>query len=200
MIKLIKSFLKAFLKIKIVKALIGVIVVLLGYKYIRYFIRFNKFIIYILGLLFVGIGWNDIYIFNELKLAYDSLKLYLLTFLPDNDVNQEIISKTKDDMKQIIYSDHTNHNGEIDNDYVYVFANKLEEVKSMKNEIKETTIIVGDDSWTWTEILTDPIIIVIIISATIATGTLILAFFDVTFDEARIYSWSHLKMGATATF
>jgi len=141
MIKIIKSFLKAFLKIKIVKALIGVIVVLLGYKYIRYFIRFNKFIIYILGLLFVGIGWNDIYIFNELKLAYDSLKLYLLAFLPNNNVNQEIISKTKDDMKEIIYRDHTNHNGEIDRDNFYVISDKIPEVKSIRNEIKESNIL-----------------------------------------------------------
>src|SRR5882757_3576583 len=116
MIKIIKSFLKAFLKIKIVKALIGVIVVLLGYKYIRYFIRFNKFIIYILGLLFVGIGWNDIYIFNELKLAYDSLKLYLLAFLPNNNVK-------------------------IDRDNFYVISDKIPEVKSIRNEIKESNIL-----------------------------------------------------------
>ena len=172
MIKLVKSFVKSIMKVKIIKALIGVVVVLLGYKYVRYFLKFNKFIIYLLGLLFVSLNLNDYYIIQEIKLTYDVFKVWIFSFLPDNEINKEIINNTKDDMKEILYSDHIRKPSDIDRDYILI--DKSDVKKSMRNEIKESAIIVDNEIYTWCEILTDPIVLFILIGAIIGTGKFIL--------------------------
>jgi hypothetical protein len=65
------------LKIKIIKALYGVITILLSYSLVRYFLYFNKLILWLIGLIFVGFNWSDYHIFKELRLIYD-LKNYIL--------------------------------------------------------------------------------------------------------------------------
>jgi len=169
-----------FMKIKLIKHLNGIITIILGYSVIRYLLYFNKFIIYLFGLLFVGVSWSDYHIFKEIKLIYDSLILYILKFLPDNEMTNEIQDTTKSDIKEIIYKDHTNVNNEIDKDYVYVIADKLNEVKSIRSEIKETIISDGkDNEWTLSDILTKPWIIFTIATAITISSALIIHHYDI---------------------
>ena len=101
------------MKIKLIKALISVFTVLLSYSLIRYLWYFNKVIIYLFGLIFVGVNWNDYHIFKEIKLIYDSVVLYILSYFPSNEITNEIKDSTRKDIKGIIYKDHTNINNNI---------------------------------------------------------------------------------------
>lgn len=192
---------KNIMKIKLIKALIGLITVLMSYKIVNYFFKFNKLIIYLFGLIFVGFNWSDYHVLNEIKLIWDSLKLYFLNLLPNNEITDEMKVSTKKDMTEIIiYKDHTNISNEIDDDYVYVIADKIPEVKSIRNEIKESHITDGNgNSWTFTEILTNPLIIFVIVSAIIVSGTIIVFHYDLTLDLVTTYTWTHIKAGFTVT-
>jgi hypothetical protein len=123
------------MKIKIIKALLGVITVLMSYKLVNYLFKFNKLIFYLFGLIFVGFNWNDYHVLNEMKLIYDSVKLYLLSYFPNNNITDGIKDSTRKDIKEIIYKDHTNISNSIDDDYVYVIADKISEVKTIAQEM-----------------------------------------------------------------
>ena len=62
-----KNVISYITKIKWVKALLALIAILMSYKLIRYFWYFNKIIIYLLGLIFAGINFNDYHFLNEIK-------------------------------------------------------------------------------------------------------------------------------------
>lgn len=51
----------------------------------KFFIKFNKFIMYLLGLIFVGSSGDDLKIISSIKLIFDDFKLNILSFF-----NQEI--------------------------------------------------------------------------------------------------------------
>src|SRR5882757_9418729 len=88
-----KNIYSYIVKIKWIKALLAFIGILMSYKLIRYFIKFNKFIIYLLGLIIVGFNWQDYQIINDIKLGYDSLKLHVLSYF--NQENDFIKDKVK---------------------------------------------------------------------------------------------------------
>jgi len=96
-------------KIKWIKALLAFIGILMSYKLIRYFIKFNKFIIYLLGLIIVGFNWQDYQIINDIKLGYDSLKLHVLSYFnQENDFIKDKVNKTEKDIKQIVVKEQQN--------------------------------------------------------------------------------------------
>jgi len=189
---------KKIIKIKIIKALIGLITVVMSYKTVNYFFKFNKLIIYLFGLIFVGFNWNDYHVLNEIKLIWDSVILYILSYLPNNEITDDIKDSTKKDMKEIInYKDHTNINGKIDDDYVYVIAEKFEEVKNIK---KESYITDGNENcWTFNEILSNPLVIFAIVSAITISGLIILNIYDPNLEVTKTYIFDHIKTGFTAT-
>jgi len=195
---------KKIIKIKIIKALLGVITVLMSYKLVNYLFKFNKLIFYLFGLIFVtqgeGFNWNDYHVLNEMKLIWDSVKLYILTFFPNNEITDEMKVSTKKDIKEIInYKDHTNINGKIDDDYVYVIADKIPEIKTIRNEMKESLITDGfDNSWTFSEILSNPLVIFAIVSAITITGIIIINIYDPNLEVTTTYTWTHIKAGITA--
>jgi len=81
----------------------------MSYKLIRYFIKFNKFIIYLLGLIIVGFNWQDYQIINDIKLGYDSLKLHVLSYFnQENDFIKDKVNKTEKDIKQIVVKEQQN--------------------------------------------------------------------------------------------
>jgi hypothetical protein len=199
--KLMITFHKLYKKIiKIIKALLGVITVLMSYKLVNYLFKFNKLIFYLFGLIFVGFNWNDYHVLNEMKLIWDSVKLYFLTFFPNNEITDEMKVSTKKDIKEIInYKDHTNINGKIDDDYVYVIADKIPEIKTIRNEMKESLITDGfDNSWTFSEILSNPLVIFAIVSAITITGIIIINIYDPNLEVTTTYTWTHIKAGITA--
>jgi len=53
---LIHKFYNKIMRIKLIKAVMGVFTVLMSYKIIKFIWYFNKAIIYIIGLLFVGVN------------------------------------------------------------------------------------------------------------------------------------------------
>lgn len=189
------------MRIKLIKAIMGLITVLLSYKIIKYFWYFNKVIIYIIGMIYVGINWSDIQFLNEIKLIWDSIKIYILNNLPSNEITKDMIDATKSDIKEVInYKDHTNIDNRIDDDYVYVIADKLPEVKSIRNEMKETMISDGQVKvWPLSDIISDPWMILAIITAISITGTIIVYHYDLTLDQITEYTWSHIKTGFVAT-
>jgi len=188
------------MRIKLIKAVMGVFTVLMSYKIIKFIWYFNKAIIYIIGLLFVGVNWSDYRIISEIKLIYDSLVLYLLSFLPDNDVTDEMSNSTKNDIKEIIYKDHTNIDNRVDDDYVYVLADRLPEVKSIRNELKETIITDGgDNSWSLYDVITSPWLIFVVAAAVIVSGVFVVYHYDLTMNQVTEYTWTHIKSGFVAT-
>ena len=199
---MLHKFYNKIMKIKLIKALLGVVTIILSYSIIRNFIKFNKIIIYLCGLLFVGINWSDYHLLKELKLIYDSIVLYLLSYFPNNVMTDEIKDSTKKDIKGIIYRDHTNItriNGDVSQDNVYVIADKLPEVKTIRTELKESIITDGaNKSWTVTEILSNPFVIFAIISAITITGTIIVYHYDLTLDQVTTYTWTHIKTSCAA--
>jgi hypothetical protein len=200
---MLHKFYNKIMKIKLIKALLGVVTIILSYSIIRNFIKFNKIIIYLFGLLFVGINWSDYHLLKEMKLIYDSIVLYILSYFPKNIMTDEIKDSTRKDITEIInYKDHTNVpniNGEVSQDSVYVIADRLPEVKSIRTELKESIITDGaNKSWTVTEILSNPFVIFAIISAIAITGTIIVYHYDLTLDQVTTYTWTHIKASCAA--
>jgi len=104
-----KNIYSYIVKIKWIKALLAFIGILMSYKLIRYFIKFNKFIIYLLGLIIVGFNWQDYQIINDIKLGYDSLKLHVLSYFnQENDFIKDKVNKTEKDIKQIVVKEQQN--------------------------------------------------------------------------------------------
>nr|YP_010296706.1 hypothetical protein MN596_mgp24 [Polyozellus multiplex]UMI33299.1 hypothetical protein [Polyozellus multiplex] len=115
-------------------------------------------------------------------------------------MTDEIKDSTKKNIKEIIYKDHTNIKNEIDNDYVYVIAERLPEVKSIRNELKESIITDGNDNvWTFIDIISNPWVILAIVSAITISGTIIISHYDLTLDQITIYTWTNIKMGFVAS-
>jgi hypothetical protein len=188
------------LKIKLVKAIIPVFTVLLSYSIVRYFLYFNKLIIWLLGFIVVGFNWNDYQFLKEIKLLWDSLKLYVLRLFPNNEIVENIKDTKKSDMKQIIHRDHTNIDDNIDDDYVFIIADKLTDVKTIRKEIKESIISDGkDNTWSISEVISNPWIILAIVSAITISGTVVLYYYDISINDVTVYTWTHLKMGFVAT-
>jgi len=129
MLKLLNSltsFVKKLFKIKIIKKVLALITLIFSYKIVKYFWNFNKIILYCLSVIFAGISWDEYSILNEIKLGYDAVKLYILSFFnQDSGFIKNKTIETKNDIKQIIYKNHTNISNEIDDDYVYVIADKF---------------------------------------------------------------------------
>jgi hypothetical protein len=97
---------KKLMKIKIIKAFLGLITVIMSYKLVNYFFKFNKIIMYLLGLVFVGISWEDLKIFKSIKLIYDDFKLYVLSFFnQDSSIIKNETTETKKEIKTIIEKD-----------------------------------------------------------------------------------------------
>jgi len=185
------------MRIKLIKALMGIITILLSYRFIKYLLYWNKLILYLLGLLFVGFNWNDYKFLNEIKLIWDSIKLYFLNLLPENEKVNEIKVSTKKDMNEIInYKDHTNLNNEISDDYIYVIADKIPEVKSIRSELKESVIYDGNgNSWTFNEFISNPLVLFAIATAVFVSGMVIIDIYDLSLDQITSYTWTHIKMG-----
>jgi hypothetical protein len=195
------------LKIKLVKALSGVITVLLSYSLIRYFIYFNKLIIWLIGLIFVGVNWSDYHLIKELKLIFDSIKLFILGYFPVNEMTEEIKDNTRNDIKEIIkkdssdinYKDHTNLNDDVDKDYVYVIADKLNEIKSVRVELKESYITDGKDKiWTFSDIFNYPWTIFLIATAITISGIIIINIYDPNLETTKTYIVEHIKASFSA--
>jgi hypothetical protein len=196
------------MKIKLIKALLGLFTVLMSYKLVNYLFKFNKLIFYLFGLIFVtqgeGINWNDYQVLNEMKLIWDSVKLYLLSYFPfsyggKNDITDGLKDSTRKDIKEIIYKDHTNISNSINDDYVYVIADKISEVKSIRNEFKESVITDGNNNvWTFTDIISNPLVIFAIVSAVTITGIIIINIYDPNLEVTKSYIIDHIKGGFTA--
>ena len=76
--KTFHRYFKKIMKIKIIKALLGVFTVLMSYKLVRNLLYFNKFFIWLIGLVFVGFNLNDYHLFKELLLIINDKKNYIL--------------------------------------------------------------------------------------------------------------------------
>src|ERR1700734_511893 len=80
--------------------------ILMSFRIIKFFWYFNKFIFIGLGLLFTGLNWDSFELFNSIKLGYDSLKLYILSFFnPEIKVISNQVIKTKEDINKILESE-----------------------------------------------------------------------------------------------
>jgi len=109
-------------------------------------------------------------------------------------------NSTKNDIKEIIYKDHTNIDNRVDDDYVYVLADRLPEVKSIRNELKETIITDGgDNSWSLYDVITSPWLIFVVAAAVIVSGVFVVYHYDLTMNQVTEYTWTHIKSGFVAT-
>ena len=192
------------MRIKLVKALVGVFTVLFSYKIIKYLVYWNKILIYLLGLMFVGFNWSDYQFISDMKLTFDGIKLYILSYFPDTSTVKEMKDSTRSDIKDIInYRDHTtvaNATGDVSQDYVYVIADNIPEVKSIRKDMKENMISDGENKiWPLSDVFSNPMVLLAIITGITLTGTIIVYHYDITLDQVTEYTWTHIKLGFFAT-
>src|ERR1700733_1679638 len=167
----------------------------------------NKAFIYLIGLIFVGFNWNDYRIFTEIKLIYDSLILWFISFLPNNPVSYDLQNKVEKDIKDILIKDkaiddlksHTNLNKPLEEYKPFLVADKLNEIKSVRKDINETYISDGVDIYTWEEIFSDWRKLLIFSTCILITGTFIIYKFDIDISDWSQWSWTHIKGGFWAT-
>jgi hypothetical protein len=195
------------MKVKFIKALMTLISILMSYKIIKFLWYFNKAFIYLIGLVFVGFNWNDYRIFTEIKLIYDSLILWFISFLPNNPVSYDLQNKVEKDIKNILIKDkaiddlksHTNLNKPLEEYKPFLVADKLNEIKSLRDEVNNTYISDGVDVYTWTEIYEDWRKLLIFVSCIMLTGTFIIYKYDIDVADWSQWSWTHIKGGFWAT-
>lgn len=94
---------KAITKFRIIRAVMALISVLMSYKIIKFLWYFNKAFIYLIGLVFVGFNWNDYRLFTEIKLIYDSIILWFISFAPKNPVSYDLKQQTEKRYKRNSY-------------------------------------------------------------------------------------------------
>ena len=58
-----------------------------------------------IGLIFVGFNWNDFTLFTEIKLIYDSIILWFISFFPNNPVSYDLKNKVDKDIKETLIQD-----------------------------------------------------------------------------------------------
>ena len=80
----------------------------MSYRIVKFTWYFNKLIIYLIGAIFVGFNWGDYPYLKEIGIIYDYVVLYIFGWLPDNQTADSIKTSKKENIKSIIYKDHTN--------------------------------------------------------------------------------------------
>jgi hypothetical protein len=184
---------------KLIKALLRVYTLLLSYRIIKYFWYFNKVILYLLGLLFVGVNWSDFQILTDIKLLWDGIKLYFLSFFnPETKIIKESIKSTKTDIKDLITAEHLRDLRDSGSKKI-VSLNETPKLKSLRDVYLKSFISDGNNSWSFYEILTDPWVIFTIVTAITISGVIILNIYDVSLNDITTYTFSHVKMGFVAT-
>ena len=199
---------KKLMKIKIIKAFLGLITVIMSYKLVNYFFKFNKIIMYLLGLVLVGTSWEDLKILSSIKLIYDDFKLYVLSFFnQDTEIIKNKTFETKNDIKKIINEDLpilekevTTQNSKTKD--VIEKADDRSIFKSLRDYYKnkviyDDQITISDNngnSWTLKEILSDPKIIIVIIALIIISGAVVISIYDISMDQITHFPLDLLKM------
>lgn len=205
LIKFFKNFILKLNKNKLVKSLVGLFTVLMSYRIIKLIWYFNKLIIYLLGLIFVGFNWSDLKIFNDLKLGYDSFKLYILNwFNPNNDYVKNKIIKTETDIKDLIRKENDSSDKKIfnDNNYKKVLIEKVIDEKSLFKSLREKyldteNVTISDskgNEYTIKSILSDPKIIIILISLVIISGAIVISIYDINLDQITHFPLNVARM------
>jgi hypothetical protein len=193
------------MKVKFIKALMTLISVLMSYKIIKFLWYFNKAIIYVLGLIFIGFNWSDYRIITEIKLIYDSIILWFISFTPNNPISYDIKNKVEEDMKEIMRIDnlkkHTTLEKAQEEYKQFIIADKLKDVKSLRNEIKNENTFISDgvEVYTWEEIFSNWRKLMFFTTCILITGTFIIYKFDIDVADWSVWSWSHIKTGFWAT-
>lgn len=122
-------------------------------------------------------------------------------------MTEEIKDNTRNDIKEIIkkdssdinYKEHTNLNDDVDKDYVYVIADKLNEIKSVRVELKESYITDGKDKiWTFSDIFNYPWTIFLIATAITISGIIIINIYDPNLETTKTYIVEHIKASFSA--
>ena len=193
----------SILKIRFIKALMTLISVLMSYKIIKFLWYFNKAFVYVLGLIFVGFNWSDYRLFTEIKLIYDSIILWFISFAPKNPVSYDLKIKTEEDIKEILLKDkeltRKNKGGVITDYRPYHISDNLENVQKVKKDIKHTYISDGISDWSISELIKDPFLIGFVAILILATGTIIVYKYDINVEEWTQWSWTNIKKGFVAT-
>jgi hypothetical protein len=188
------------MKIKFIKALMALISVLMSYKIIKFLWYFNKAIIYVLGLIFVGFNWTDYRLFTEIKLIYDSLILWGMSFFPKNPVAYDLKNKTEKDIKEILLKDKEavrklNKEGIVTDYRPYHISDNLENVKKARKQINQSYISDGINDWSISDLIKDPVLLGSVVLLILAAGTIIVYKYDIDVMEWTQWSWSHIKSG-----
>jgi hypothetical protein len=196
------------MKIKFIKALMALISVLMSYKIIKFLWYFNKAIIYVLGLIFVGFNWSDYRLFTEIKLIYDSLILWGMSFFPKNPVAYDLKNKTEKDIKEILIKDKEKsdeirriarkdgYKTSVETDYrPYHISDNLENVKKAKKQISHSYISDGINDWSISDLIKDPVLLCSVVLLILATGTVIVYKYDIDVMDWTQWSWTHIKSG-----
>lgn len=150
---------------------------------------------YLLGLVFIGFNWSDYQIINDLILAYDSLKLYILSiFNQDSDFVKDKVIKTESEIKEIIKKENQvidNSNNDKIKTSKKVIIEKVDNEKSLFKSLREKykntdDITIGDgkgNEWSFRSFITDPKTIIIAVSLIIISGAIVISIYDVTLDQ-----------------
>ena len=194
-----KNIYSYIVKIKWIKALLAFIGILMSYKLIRYFIKFNKFIIYLLGLIIVGFNWQDYQIINDIKLGYDSLKLHVLSYFnQENDFIKDKVNKTEKDIKQIVVKEQQNLKSndkliEVPKPQKKILVEKVDNEKVLFKSLREKylntdQVTIGDglnNEWSLSSILKNPLIIASIIALIMISGVIVISIYDISLDTIK---------------
>jgi hypothetical protein len=196
---------KKLMKIKIIKAFLGLITVIMSYKLVNYFFKFNKIIMYLLGLVFVGISWEDLKILSTIKLIYDDFKLYVLSFFnQDSSIIKNKTIETKNDIDKIIYKDVDTAKSP-DSSIKKIKIEKVDDksiFKSLRDYYKNKIvyndqITISDtkgNEWTLSSILKDPLVILTIIALIIISGAVVISIYDITLDQITHFPLNVARM------
>ena len=138
LIQIATRFVKNIYNIKLFKQIINLITLIYNYRIVKYLWSFNKIILYYLGILFVGISfnnWDSFELFNEIKLFYDGIKLYVLNFFKseNREINHDHRDITLDDNRNKRNDTILNYSNILNNTRPINFINIPCSVVSYKN-------------------------------------------------------------------
>jgi hypothetical protein len=179
----------------LIKSLLGLIAIVYSYRIVKFIWYFNKAIIYVLGLVFVGFNWDDYNVLTEIKLAYNALKLYILSFFnPKTPIISKNVKNTIKDIDLILEAE------KVSNLEKKVTYNEGPPTSKFIITRKTYTITDGkDNSWDLYDLIVNPWVIFAVATAITITGIVVVRHYDLSLDQITEYSWTHIKSGFIAT-